>query len=108
MLSVDDARVVGRSMRQIAEAPCSRRARAAARPSVPAPPVRTAFPSMLKRWAARSVADSEDRVRRGAVSGLEAVESVICGMVLEANAARSSSGVSGAAGPRSPIVMVSQ
>ncbi len=108
MLSLEDVRVVERSMRQIAEAPCSRRARAAARPRVPAPPVRTALPSMVKRCVARSVADDEDRVERGAVSGLEAVESVICGMVLKAKAARSSSVAIGAAGPRSPIVMLSQ
>ena len=49
MLSVDEAKVEGRSMRQMAEAPCSRRATAEARARLPAPPVRTQLPEMAKR-----------------------------------------------------------
>ena len=66
--------VAGRSHRVTELALCSRRARADARASVPAPPVMTALPGHAKRLNARA-AKERDRIgsrsgSSGAVSGL--------------------------------------
>lgn len=98
-----------RSMSVRAERPCSSSARADASASVPAPPVRMAQPSTLKRADARAAGDVVDESGgSGAVSGLSTVERLIVGMLRFASDARSSTPSEGlgAAGAEvaSPIV----
>lgn len=67
MAFADEEIVEGRSRRQMPEQPCSRRALAVARASVPAPPVSTALPSTAKRCDARSEDEVAERGGSGAV-----------------------------------------
>lgn len=83
--------VAGRSRSVTWFEPCSRRARAEAKASVPAPPVMTALPGQAKRAFARSSHDRLDgRGCNGAVSGDKAVERVIVGMFRAERSARAS------------------
>src|SRR4051794_33598121 len=74
--------VQGKSSNARPPRPCSRSARADARARVPAPPVMTALPVMAKRVRARSDAESEVGTGgRGAVSGFDALERFMVGIV---------------------------
>lgn len=90
IVEADDARVAERSNKATPDAPCSSRARAEARASVPAPPVSMQCPEMVKRANARVGGSVEAIEGRGAVRGLLAVERAIRGIWREVKAARSS------------------